>query len=101
MDKAYARYVIMLEPAPGADKRTKELIRAHVSYLKELDLQGTLVLAGPFVDRAGGMLIIRADSMDEARTIADRDPFVTAGDSVAEVRGWLLSCAGNNHLGMG
>ena len=36
MDHADTRYVIMLSPSPGAEKRTDTLIRAHVEYLKEL-----------------------------------------------------------------
>lgn len=93
------RYVIMLTPRPGKELN-ESLIRAHVSHLRQLDAAGRLVMCGPF-DAGGGMIIIRAGSLEEARTIAAADPFVSSGAEDFEVRTWLLSCEGNNHMGYG
>ncbi|MEK4509272.1 YciI family protein [Paenibacillus sp. FSL K6-2524] len=94
------RYVILLSKVPGKEM-TEELIRAHVQHLKQLDGQGKLELCGPFIGYRGGMVIIKADSFEEAKQIAEADPYVRAGVETYELRTWELSCEANNHMGMG
>ncbi len=94
------RYVVSLLRVAGC-ARSEALVRQHVAFLKDLDARGLLELAGPFEDGLGGMLILRAESLEQARELAAADPFVRAGASTAEVRTWLLSTEENNHLGMG
>jgi flavin reductase (DIM6/NTAB) family NADH-FMN oxidoreductase RutF/uncharacterized protein YciI len=96
----FTRYVILLTPRPGV-ALTEPLIRAHVAHLRQLDAAGRLVLCGPFGDGSGGMVIIRAGSLDEARAIAAADPFVAAEAEDFTVRPWHLSCDANNHMGFG
>ena len=69
-----------------------------MAHLRELDQAGKLVLCGPFLDYAGGMVIVQAESREEAEEIAKRDPFVASGTETYEVRTWELSCEENNHL---
>ncbi|ASA25942.1 YciI family protein [Paenibacillus donghaensis] len=92
-------YVITLNPTEQ-DRRDMEIIRAHVKHLQELEGKGQLMLCGPFADSPGGMVIIRADSREEAVAIAERDPYVTSGIRSYEVRTWGLSHAGNKHMGI-
>lgn len=99
-ENEFLRYVILLSVRPD-QRPTEALIRAHVAHLKELDQQGKYVLGGPFQDYKGGMMIIKAASYEEAKRIAERDPFITEGYETYELRTWELSCAENNHLGMG
>lgn len=96
----FTRYVILLTPRPGT-RSSESLIRAHIAHLRRLDAAGQLELCGPFADHTGGMVIVRANSMEEARAIAAADPFVAEGVEDFEVRLWQLSCEANNHLGMG
>jgi uncharacterized protein YciI len=100
VDDKFVRYVILLSQVPGKSL-TEELIRAHVAGLKRLEEEGKLVLCGPFLDYKGGMAIIRADSLEEARALAESDPFVQAGVETYEVRTLHLSCKENNHMEMG
>ena len=60
---SFTRYVILLSrtEAPFSEP----LIRRHVEYLRELDRNGLLVLCGPFTDHPGGMVIIKAVSLEE------------------------------------
>lgn len=61
----------------------------HIDRLKALDAEGRLLLAGPFpaIDAedpgeagfTGSLVVAKFDSLDEARTWADNDPYVTAG----------------------
>jgi len=96
----HRRYVIFLDQIKGV-KTTENHIRDHVQFLKQLEENGRLVLCGPFIDHKGGMVIIRADSLEEARQVAHSDPFVKSGVRNCEIRSWQLSCEENNHLGMG
>lgn len=88
-------YVILLSNLTDA-RMTEELIRAHVAHLERLEEAGQLVLCGPFADYKGGMVIIRAGSHDEARVIAESDPFVARGAERYELRTLEVSNRANN-----
>lgn len=64
---------------------------AHREYLQQLDAAGVLVLSGPFADKRGGMVLIRAASEDAARAVAERDPLVAAGVDTYELRQWRIT----------
>jgi uncharacterized protein YciI len=61
----------------GPDGQTKRPIYrpAHLARLQHLHAEGRLVLAGPFTDRAGSLIIIDADSLAEAEAFAKDDPY--------------------------
>lgn len=64
---------------------------AHRAYLQQLDAAGTLVLSGPFSDRRGGMVLIRAESEEAARAIAEADPLVLHQVDRYELRHWRIT----------
>lgn len=64
---------------------------AHLDYLQRLDADEALVLSGPFTDRRGGMVMIRAESEAAARAIAEADPLVSSGVDTYELRHWRLT----------
>ncbi len=79
-------YVAML---PIIDQeRNAEVRPAHLEYLNKLFLQGKVVMAGPFTDKRGGMVIYKADSWEEAKSLAEADPAVTEGARTLELREW-------------
>ncbi|WP_379143929.1 YciI family protein [Paenibacillus sp. sgz500992] len=92
-------YVILLSPTEQ-DRRDMEIIRGHVRHLQELERSGQLVMCGPFSDAPGGMVIIRAESREEAVAIAERDPYILSGVRSYELRTWDLSHEGNKHMGI-
>ncbi|MDA5110693.1 YciI family protein [Brevibacillus thermoruber] len=61
---------------------------AHLSYLNDLYKQGKVVMAGPFTDKQGGMVIYKAESPEEARRLAEADPVVKEGARTLELREW-------------
>ena len=75
-----------------------EIIRRHVNHLRELDAEGALVLCGPFSDYPGGMVVVRAESPDEAKAIAEADPFISSGCKTYELRCLEVANAENNYL---
>ncbi|MFE8695900.1 YciI family protein [Cytobacillus sp. FJAT-53684] len=95
-------YIILLSIKKGK-QLTESVIREHISFLRKLEDKNQLVLCGPFLDYKGGMIIIRAKSMDEAKAIAiaESDPFIISGLEDYEIRTMEVSSEENNHLGMG
>jgi hypothetical protein len=91
-------YAIILNKIPGRET-TSEMVARHIEHLRRLDDEGKLVLAGPFEDYPGGMVIVRADSLESARRIVESDPFVIEGVRTFEVRTWLLATRENGYLG--
>lgn len=74
------------------DRPTYEpYLEYHLAYLQELSQQGILLLSGPFGDRTGGLLIIEANSWDEAEKIARQDPLVRHGVDSYELREWYIT----------
>ncbi|HEY8425899.1 MAG TPA: YciI family protein [Limnochordales bacterium] len=61
---------------PEANKRLRP---AHLEYISRLHREGKVVMAGPFGDGSGGMVIYRVDSVDEARRLVLDDPVVSGG----------------------
>lgn len=94
------RYVFLLDQIEGVEA-TKEQIKEHIQFLRKLEKDDVLELAGPFTDYPGGVVIIKARSLDEATKIANSDPFVKNKLRRLEIRTLELSHEENNHLGMG
>ncbi|OJT98991.1 MAG: hypothetical protein BGN83_22475 [Rhizobium sp. 63-7] len=68
---------------PGHLNVRMETRPAHVEHLNKLNAEGTLKIAGPFLDAdgkpCGSLVIVKADSIEAARAIADADPYTKAG----------------------
>ncbi len=64
------------------------VIDDHYAFLDRLRQEGKLELAGPFTDKSGGAYVIRANNLDEARTVAFSDPVHTSKSSVVTVYEW-------------
>jgi uncharacterized protein YciI len=65
----------------GPDGQAKRLLHrpAHLARLEQLESQGRLLLAGPFTDKAGSLILIEAESLAEAEAFANGDPYVLHG----------------------
>lgn len=94
----FTRYVILLKHADVP--MTVEHVRAHVQHLKALEEQAKLEMCGPFDHEKGGMIILKVGSFQEAKELAEADPFVRDGVETYELLTGRLSCQENNHMGM-
>ena len=64
---------------------------AHREYLHEQVAQGKLLMAGPFADESGGLIIFEAEDEAEVAEIMAHDPFTTEGVfATTEIRPWTL-----------
>jgi uncharacterized protein YciI len=61
---------------------------AHLAYINELYGKGKVVMAGPFADKRGGMVIYKAETWEEAKQLAEADPVVKEGARTLELREW-------------
>lgn len=89
-------YVVLTTPVNGLGP-IMENLKPHLDYQIELERRGIMFGAGPFFDDAEaewhgeGMVIIRANSLVEAREIAAADPMHKSGARTFTVRPWLLN----------
>ena len=72
-------FVIIGYDGPDGQAKRKLHRQAHLERMDPLDKAGKVVLAGPFTDGAGSLIVIKAESLEEARTFAAGDPYVTEG----------------------
>ena len=86
-------FALVAHDRPNSVARRMELRPDH---LKHLDALGdTLLLAGPFLadngDMVGSIVVIEAETLDAAREIFARDPFMVGNlfDSVT-IKPWKL-----------
>jgi uncharacterized protein len=66
----------------------QEYRQAHLDYLEALVEQDKVHLKGPFLDGAGGMVVYKADSLEDAQTLAEEDPYVKEGVRRLELHEW-------------
>jgi uncharacterized protein YciI len=63
-----------------SDKAKIEAVRPlHRAYAEGLRNQGKIVVAGPFQDGAGALIVYEAETQEDAEALATNDPFFTGG----------------------
>jgi uncharacterized protein YciI len=60
------------------DQRAPELIAAHRQFLQKGYDQGRFLLSGPYIPPTGGVLVARAESLDELNEFLADEPFCKA-----------------------
>lgn len=71
------------------------LQRAHLENIGRMANEGTLVLAGPFLDNGEirGIYVFNVETIEEARALIESDPAIKAGRLVMELHPWYGSAA--------
>lgn len=86
-------YFVMLIKGPNRshpDSVAKKIQEGHMANINKMAADGKLLCAGPFADdKGGGILVLDVKTEKEARQLIDKDPAVTAGRLVYEVRPWM------------
>ena len=88
-------YVIFTRPVAPREK-IMELLPRHLERQVELEKQGILFAAGPMEPQENdkprtGMIIIRADSFEDANAIAMEDPLHAAGLREFDIWNWSMN----------
>jgi len=72
-------FVIIGHDGPrGAELRPK-IRPAHLDNLRPLVDKGKVVIAGPFTDGSGSLIVVDMDSQAEAVAFANSDPYTKEG----------------------
>ena len=92
--KPYFLALLMRTPQPqGAPEALPpELLAAHLAFIHKQVDAGKYVVVGPVLDHGpiGGIAVVQAATLEEAKTIANGDPMVAAGRTSIEVRPVML-----------
>ncbi len=90
MREYYFVELLRIPDRPVLDSSTSAKIQsAHLNNIDSLHQAGKLVLAGPFGDdKGGGILILKAESLEEATNMCDSDPAIKNGRLNYTVRPW-------------
>lgn len=82
------RYVVTLAFPDGPmseDERARQQ-----EFLSDLENEGALLMAGPFAD-GGGMAILVAETLEEAKASYGRAPVVASGRATWDIREWRIT----------
>lgn len=65
-------------------------VSAHKAFVRDLIDRGHEAKTGYWAERGGGMLIFKAESLEEARSIVSRDPLIENGCVEYELHEWRV-----------
>ena len=87
-------YVVLSKPAVTPDK-LQPFLSAHLEYMIGLEKRGFVFASGPLADGAGpptgaGLTVLRAKDLNEARALAEGDPFFVNGLRTFELKEWTV-----------
>jgi uncharacterized protein len=99
-DKIGMKVYVMafLKKGPNRTQDSTEAVRlqeAHMANIQRMAAEGSLVLAGPFMDdgELRGIYVFNVSTVEEARKLTETDPAVTAGRLAMELHPWYGSAA--------
>ncbi len=72
-------FVILGRDGPDGKSLRPGLRPAHLDHVRRFVPGGHVVLAGPLTDGAGSLLVVDFASIEDARAMADADPYWTGG----------------------
>jgi uncharacterized protein len=73
------KFAIIGFDGPEGEAKRKIYRPAHLANLEPLDQAGRIVLAGPLTDSTGSLIVIEANSLEEAQKFALEDPYTVHG----------------------
>ncbi|HLX37135.1 MAG TPA: YciI family protein [Candidatus Binataceae bacterium] len=72
-------FVIIGHDGPNGARLRPTVRPAHLDNLRPLVNAGKVVIAGPFTDGSGSLILADFDSEDAAQTFAQNDPYTVEG----------------------
>lgn len=83
--KYFAAILHMKDPSINQKYRPQ-----HLSYLEKLEQEGKIHIRGPFADGAGGLVVYKAETFEEAKEMAENDPYIVHGVRRLELHEWKI-----------
>jgi|SRR6516162_5618272 len=75
-------YLVLYRPGPAwltGKSVMEQPLKEHGKYMLSLYIKGSMKLAGPLTDNAGGAVLLEVSNEAEARAIVANDPAVKSG----------------------
>ncbi len=69
-------------------EKDAEVLDEHLKYLYGLLDAGKVAAKGPFTDHSGGLIVYKAESMEEAVKMLEEDPVVKYGSRKYIMKEW-------------
>ena len=93
-------FPMFIERGKTYNKMTKAVVERHVANIRRLDEEGKLALCGVFKGYPGvaGMIILKAETYEEAEAICKREPLVVEGYATYTLRTLQVADRENNYL---
>ena len=93
-------YLVIIRPprsnfAENMTPEETEIMEEHFNYLKSLLEVKLLLLAGPCVDGAFGVIILNVSSYEEAQKLIEKDPAVKSNIMTPEIHPFRVSLMSN------
>jgi uncharacterized protein len=73
------KFVILGFDGPEGQARRKLHRRAHIDKIERWNSRGRVILAGPMTDETGSLIVIEANSREEAEEFVREDPYTAFG----------------------
>ncbi|MBD9374803.1 YciI family protein [Rhizobium sp. ARZ01] len=91
-------FAFLCTDKPGALQVRLDTRPEHLAYLNKLNDEGKLAFAGPFLGDdgkpTGSLVVVKAETIEAARTLAEADPYAKAGlfaDVEVKVWNWVFN----------
>jgi uncharacterized protein YciI len=88
-----ATYLVLYRPGPAwltGKSIMEQPLKEHGKYMLSLYIKGSMKLAGPLTDNAGGAVLLEVANEAEAKAIETNYPAVKSGVFVYEMHPWKL-----------
>ena len=92
-EKAKETYLVIYRPGPAwleGKSVFEQPLKEHGKYMLNLYIKGSMKLAGPLTDNAGGAVLLVVGQESEAKAIVAEDPAVKSGIFLYEMHPWKL-----------
>jgi uncharacterized protein len=92
-EQTKAMYLVIYRPGPAwlvGKSVFEQHLKEHGKYMLSLYIKGSMKLAGPLTDDAGGAVLLAVADESEAKMIVAADPAVKSGIFVYEMHPWKL-----------
>jgi uncharacterized protein YciI len=86
-------YLVIYRPDPAwlvGKSVLEQHLKEHGKYMLSLYIKGSMKLAGPLTDDAGGAVLLAVADESDAKMIVAADPAVKSGIFVYEMHPWKL-----------
>lgn len=82
-------FIVIMETIDPA--KDAEILDEHKAYLQHHIDVGNIYAKGPFTDHSGGLIILKTDTLESARTIVEHDPVSVNNTRKITLKQWKSS----------